>query len=100
MEWFYAKEDEKIGPITKENIKVLVENDVIKQDTMIWCSEWENWKSYKDAFSEIEHYQAPVAPIAPIESEVEVRSDMCNDFYNPILNSLCKKINGCKTMLI
>ncbi|MCD4819926.1 MAG: RDD family protein [Candidatus Cloacimonetes bacterium] len=103
MKWYYAKEDEKIGPITKDNIKVLVENDVINQDTMIWCTEWESWKSYKEAFSEIENYQEPVAPVEP---EVEVVSEMCNECYNLFPENEMVQIGekyvcaGCKTLYL
>ncbi len=48
MGWYYLKEEEKIGPVSKEQIDVLIHNGVIKSDTKIWDDESKSWKIYEE----------------------------------------------------
>jgi uncharacterized RDD family membrane protein YckC len=57
MGWYYFKDDEKIGPVTKEQISILIKNDVINSDTKIWNDSTQSWKTYEEAAEDIEHFE-------------------------------------------
>ena len=42
--WFYVKEGKKIGPVPKNRIYELIENESIHHDTYIWTSGYDNWQ--------------------------------------------------------
>ncbi|MCP3926595.1 MAG: RDD family protein [Desulfobacterales bacterium] len=48
MEWYYAIEDERKGPVSEDEFKNLVDSNTISGDTLVWNSNMEDWDSYSN----------------------------------------------------
>lgn len=53
-QWFYARDNERQGPVTTETIRHLLQGGAIDGDTLIWSEGMKDWSALKhtDAFSE------------------------------------------------
>lgn len=47
-EWYYAKENEKIGPVEKEELLDLIKQKVVKGEDLVWTQGMENWEKSKE----------------------------------------------------
>lgn len=66
MDWYYAENSKKIGPVTQENIQELWNSGKIKPDTLVWhegLSEWKPLKEFNDKIDFETHTQ--VVPELP-----------------------------------
>ncbi len=43
MEWYYIKDDEKIGPIAELEIEKYINSNKVRRETLIWFSELDDW---------------------------------------------------------
>lgn len=46
MTWYYAEDDQQIGPVSDEEFDYLVENRTIQEDTLVWRPGMEDWQEY------------------------------------------------------
>jgi len=72
MNWYYAENNERKGPVSETEFASLVENGKIAPATLVWNEEMTNWQPYREVAEPEE--QAPeaaflqgVAASAPIE---------------------------------
>lgn len=49
--WFYVKDDERVGPITEEEVNSLVIQGSVKPQTLVWSEGMENWEEAGAHFS-------------------------------------------------
>lgn len=47
-EWFYAKENEQIGPIGKNELLKLIKQDEVKGRDLVWTQGMEDWRKSKE----------------------------------------------------
>jgi uncharacterized RDD family membrane protein YckC len=71
MSWYYYKDDEKIGPITKEQVDILIQNNVITAETRIWNDSTQTWKTYQEVATDITMDEPSTLEIAPEESTTD-----------------------------
>ena len=52
-QWFYARDNERQGPVTTETVRHLLQANAIDGDTLVWCEGMQDWSTLKeiDAFS-------------------------------------------------
>ena len=43
MEWFYAHDDQRHGPVTKADIRAMVEAGELPANTLVWHADMEDW---------------------------------------------------------
>lgn len=43
MNWYYAENDQQLGPVTAEEFSRLIADGVIKDDTLVWTDGMEDW---------------------------------------------------------
>lgn len=48
MQWYYANEGQRSGPVSADEFKRLVETGVIRADTLVWQGGMPTWKPYAD----------------------------------------------------
>ena len=75
-EWFYTKDDEKIGPVSTSDLKSLAETGQLTADDFVWKEGLADWKpasSIKGLFSSPTATPAPPPPL-PKLSVVEPQS--------------------------
>ena len=46
MDWYYYQDKMQTGPVSDEEFHKLVENGVVKHDTLVWHAGMENWQAY------------------------------------------------------
>jgi len=73
--WYYAKGDEKIGPISSTDLKQLAADGTLLPSDNVWRSDWSEWRSASsvkglcsqnaNAKSEPPPLQPPRSPIGP-----------------------------------
>jgi uncharacterized RDD family membrane protein YckC len=49
MQWYYANDGQRQGPVSQEQFEQLARNGVIKADTLVWCQGMANWQPYATA---------------------------------------------------
>jgi uncharacterized RDD family membrane protein YckC len=49
MEWYYAENNERQGPLTEAEFNELIRTERIGPDTQVWRAGWENWKPLGEA---------------------------------------------------
>ena len=60
MGWYYEKENEKIGPISQEQVETLIKNGIISPQTRIWNDITKEWKTFEDVKKAMEE---PIEPV-------------------------------------
>jgi hypothetical protein len=48
MEWYYADGDEQRGPVTESVLAGLVEQGVVRADTLVWNASMSDWRPYSE----------------------------------------------------
>ena len=47
--WYYVRLGERIGPVTEESIKLLLDNGTVHLDSLVWTKTFgKDWKSIRD----------------------------------------------------
>jgi uncharacterized RDD family membrane protein YckC len=46
MQWFYAVNNQRLGPVSPAEFEQLVATGVIKPDTLVWCEGMTGWQPY------------------------------------------------------
>ena len=65
--WYYAYNDETIGPLSMQDMEFCFQNQQINLDTYVWCDGMSDWMALKDV-GEFDYLQVPVSG-APTEDE-------------------------------
>lgn len=60
MQWYYAVNNERRGPVTDDEFQSLVASGVITSDTLVWTSGMNEWQPYSRVTG-----TTPAAPTAP-----------------------------------
>ncbi len=68
MAWYYAKNNERMGPVDDLEFDALVETGVIAPDTLVWRKGMAGWKKWSEAGPSS---AAPAAPAAPVQAPAE-----------------------------
>jgi uncharacterized RDD family membrane protein YckC len=87
MGWYYFKDDEKIGPISKEQIDILIQNGIITSETKIWNDKTQSWKLFEEVADDIEEIED-----TPTVFTEEVNREEIEDKSKSIASILC---DGC-----
>lgn len=58
--WYYAVNDESVGPLSTQDMEFNFQNGQITLDTYVWCEGLSDWMSL-GAVSEFDYLQAPVS---------------------------------------
>lgn len=74
MEWYYAEGDEQHGPVTESVLIGLVEQGIIRADTLVWNDSMTDWLPYGEVHAQSESLRTSEtvvtpAPAALIEGE-------------------------------
>jgi len=65
-QWFYStNEEDRIGPITLEELIALLAKDSITFDTLVWNSSLKDWQRLKETPEIITNYSTPQPPPLP-----------------------------------
>lgn len=46
MQWYYAESDDRLGPVSEEEFKILVSTGKIRTDTLVWNLSLSDWQEY------------------------------------------------------
>ncbi len=46
--WYYAYKKEKVGPVTKKDINSLILNQVLNENSYVWCRGFSSWKKINE----------------------------------------------------
>src|SRR6478735_12170991 len=49
MEWYYAQNNERLGPVSDEELTELNRTGKITADTLVWRQGWSEWRNWRDA---------------------------------------------------
>ncbi len=49
MEWYYAQNNERLGPVSDEELAELNRTGKITADTLVWRQGWSEWRKWRDA---------------------------------------------------
>ncbi len=60
MEWYYAAEQEPVGPVSEEEFQSLVNDGTIQPDTLVWNETLPDWKKYNQLAPSAEGGEPPV----------------------------------------
>lgn len=71
MQWFYAKGDQRVGPIDESELQSLVQNGTIVNETLVWRAGMSQWQPYAELTTAAPRQPTPVPSIFPVE-ETEV----------------------------
>ncbi len=52
MEWYYAEGDEQRGPLSENELIALVEQGVIRSDTLVWNNGMADWLPYGEVHAQ------------------------------------------------
>jgi len=63
MEWYFSRDDEKVGPLDDGEFYELVSRGIVSPETMVWNDNMSDWLPYKDASGAAKKKSAP-APAA------------------------------------
>lgn len=63
MDWYYAEEGQQKGPVTETEFHSLVQQGIIKGDTLVWREGMESWRPYEQMTG------ATVAATAPSSAD-------------------------------
>jgi len=77
MEWYYADGDEQRGPVTESVLIGLVEQGVVRADTLVWNASMSDWRPYSEVHAQSDPMRtndtvatgAPAAPSAGGQTE-------------------------------
>src|SRR5947209_5030384 len=75
MNWFYAIDQQQLGPITQEEFSRLLSDGVIKPDTLVWRVGMANWMPYSE-------YAASQAVPLPVANTTIVNTNQNNNNSN------------------
>jgi uncharacterized RDD family membrane protein YckC len=64
MQWYYAVNGQRLGPVTQGEIEQLVRSGTIGSDTLVWSQGMANWQPFSTVASQFPGAAAPV-PVAP-----------------------------------
>lgn len=94
--WFYAdSENQPVGPMSEENLRLLRQNGVISADTLLLPDGGSEWTPFNAVFSEALAVSPPV-PLMP--SETALRSASC-PFCAEAISPTAKKCKHCGEVL-
>ncbi len=51
MDWYYANNRDRKGPVPQDAFTVLVDNGTITPDTLVWNANMTDWQQYADVFA-------------------------------------------------
>ena len=49
MEWYYAQNNERLGPVSEAELVELSQIGKITGDTLVWRQGWNDWRTWRDA---------------------------------------------------
>lgn len=49
MDWYYAKNNERVGPITASELSQLNDTGAITSTTLIWREGWTDWRPFRES---------------------------------------------------
>ena len=49
MEWYFSREDEKVGPLDDQEFYELVSRGIVSPETLVWNEGMSDWQPYKIA---------------------------------------------------
>ena len=58
--WYYAVNDESVGPLSTQDLEFSYQNGQITQDSYVWCEGLSDWMALS-AVSELDYLQSPVS---------------------------------------
>jgi hypothetical protein len=59
MQYHYEKNGNRIGPVEKEEIQKLIDNNILDRDSKIWCKEFADWMSINETDFDISQLPPP-----------------------------------------
>lgn len=80
MDWHYAMDDERQGPLDESTLASLIRSGVIKPDTLVWTSDFTDWvqasKTRLKRYFDEENNMADAAVVAPAYSYAPPRTEV------------------------
>jgi hypothetical protein len=79
QEWHYAKNNQKVGPVSAADLKQLAANGELTQTDLIWKEEWTEWKradSIKGLFPQIDTPVPTSNPVFPAQFKRDATGGM------------------------
>ncbi len=74
--WFYAMNNSSTGPVTLDEMKALINADVIKHDTLVWNGAGEWIKAQQSALAEFLKAQVLTPPALPGNKPLDLQKNM------------------------
>lgn len=69
MSWYYAKEQESVGPIQESDLKALFAENKINGETLVWKEGQPEWISYSSAFAASATAPTAATAVAPAAAQ-------------------------------
>lgn len=95
-EWYYAKENEKIGPVEKEELLDLIKQKVVKGEDLVWTQGMEDWKKTK----EIDALSSTVDTSSPPPNNAENSADVVEESFFSSEGRLRRKTYFIRVLLL
>jgi uncharacterized RDD family membrane protein YckC len=70
MPWYYANNDQRLGPVSDSEFARLAREKTIREDTLVWQHGMPDWKSYAEVAPTLPTVETP--PPFPTETTVDV----------------------------
>ena len=74
MNWFYAIDQQQLGPITQEEFSRLLNDGIIKSDTMVWREGMANWLPYSE-YAASQSVPIPIAKPVAVSTQYATNDD-------------------------
>jgi len=83
MDWYYKDGDKKIGPVTNDDMRELVQNGTVTSGTMVWNEISAKWQSYGEASGATGQPQHATQAEPPAQAgESPAQTDPSSDPYS------------------
>lgn len=69
MSWYYAKEQESVGPVQESDLKALFAENKINGETLVWKEGQPEWISYSSAFAASATAPTAATAVAPTAAQ-------------------------------
>jgi hypothetical protein len=98
-EWYYAKDGQKVGPVTKDDLKTLVRTGQLSGSDMVWRAGMAGWKpasQVKGLFKTI----PPAAPPVPAKPSLLSPTSRCSGKSGSSYDNACGRTSSCPSACV
>lgn len=74
MDWYYAADNQPVGPVSDHQLQALRAGDAFTAETLVWREGWPAWRRYADVFPDpaadsLWYYELHGQPVGPLTAK-------------------------------